>query len=509
MAKESTVEVAKKEVQKIANSARINEAYLVGLLWSDPFVNYSEYYDTLSIDEFFHEVWGFYFELGRKMFTDGIRRFDTITVHTKVKEYNLEDDFKKWGGMDTIEDAVEIVQDNSENIEYYFESTKRNDTIKQLYLLFGEKVLIKKNKYDYEKMNREQLTNYWNDRMNKISLSSVQNYEAENLYIEADDFFAKLIEDSSDMLPFFNSYLMNSITQGVPRGSVTMFGGFGNSGKSSCMVEKFLMSCVAHKEKLMVVLNEEDAQALRQKLVLTIMFHEHHTGIDRKRMVNGKLQDGDKAKIRKAFERMHEMMDGDDSQIKVVFMNKYTMKDLEKIVRFWANRGYTNLWIDTHKVSEDSQKNARWETFVEDTKTIYRFTRKNAGGLNLRTLLTFQLADSTIKQRFLNFECMAEGKAAKNEASIVMMFRTVWSDEYEGGKKELDCYKLKKNDLTGSYEKEHFKLKKDKTYYLLFTPKNRTGANTDNGQPVMVMEVDFNFNNFKEIGWTFVPKDYS
>src|SRR5690606_30767445 len=97
--------------------------------------------------------------------------------------------------------------------------------------------------------------------------------------------------------------------------------------------------------------------------------------------------------------RMHEMMDGDDAQIKVIFMDKYVMKDLEKIVRFWANRGYINLWVDTHKVSDDSSQAARWETFVEDAKTIYRFSRKNAGGLNLRTLLTFQLADSTIKNR--------------------------------------------------------------------------------------------------------------
>jgi replicative DNA helicase len=366
MAKDTTVEIARKEVEKIAQNAQINEAYLVGLLWADPFNNYSEYADTMEQDEFYHDVWGFYFELGKRMYMDGVKTFDDITVYTKVKEYNVEEHFTEYGKMETIEDAVDIVKAHSDNIDYYYEATKRNYTIKQLYLLFGEKVLIKKNRYDYEKMTREQLTTYWTDKMNKIGLNNLNNYEAENLYIEPELFFQKLIEDSSEMLPFYNSYHMNSITQGVPRGAVTMVGGFGNSGKSSLVAEKFVMSCIANNEKLMIVLNEEDAQSFRQKIVLSIMFHEHKTGIDRKRFANGKLNDSDKEKIAKALERMHELMDGDDAQVKVIYMNKYVMKDLEKIVRFWSNRGYGSLMIDTHKISDESTHDKRWETFVED-----------------------------------------------------------------------------------------------------------------------------------------------
>src|SRR5690606_18075131 len=110
----------------------------------------------------------FYYELGRKMFKDGVKSFDTITVHTKVKEYNVEAHFTEYGKMDTIDDAISIVRENSDNIEYYFETVKRNDTIRNLYELFGDKVLIKKNRYDYEKMDREELTIYWQDKMNQI-----------------------------------------------------------------------------------------------------------------------------------------------------------------------------------------------------------------------------------------------------------------------------------------------------------------------------------------------------
>ena len=141
-------------------------------------------------------------------------------------------------------------------------------------------------------------------------------------------------------------------------------------------------------------------------------------------------------------------------------------------------------------------------------KEIYRWTRKNAGGMNLRTVVTFQLADTAIKYRYLDFEAIGEGKKAKNEASIMYMFRPVWADEYEGGKRELDCYKLIKNQK-GGYDKEFFKLKNGKTYYLWFTPKNRFGQDNDNGQPVLVIEPLFNFNAFKEVGWCFIAHDKS
>ncbi|UUV47086.1 replicative DNA helicase [Bacillus phage vB_BanS-Thrax5] len=508
MAKVTTKDKVEKIVEKINKSAEINEAYFAGLLWGDPFANYAEYSNTLSQDEFVHDQWGFYFELGRRMYEEGIKTFDTITVHTKVKEWNVEDEFEALGGMNTIEDAIEIVKENADNVEYYYETIKRNYTLRQLWLLFGDKVFLKSGKYDFEQMTREQLSIFWNDKVNQISLGNVNRYEAEDLYIEADEFIRKLEEESAEMLQFYNGVLMNSITSGVARGHVTMFGGFGGTGKSSITAEKVVMACIKNGEKAIVVLNEEDAQAFRQKIVLTILWTEHKMVLDRKRMQNGQLTEDDKDKIRKAFDTMKEMLNGEEALIKVIFMEKYVIKDLEKIVRFWANRGYINLIIDTHKVSEESEHDTRWVTFVEDMKTIYRITRKNAGGMNLRTWVTFQLADSAIRNRYLDYEAIGEGKGAKNEASVVMMFRPAWGTEYEGGKQELKCWRLKKMP-NGKYEKVEFKLEEGKTYYLLFTPKNRFGQANDTGLPVLVIEPHFHTNTFSEIGWCTVPKDKS
>lgn len=500
-----------KVVDKINKDAKVNEAYFVGLCWSDPINNYGEYSDGLEGDEFIHDVWKFYYDFGKNMYKDGIKKFDNITVNKMAKEMNVSDEFNEFGGIKTINKVIDMVEDNKDNIEFYYETIKKNYVIRQLYMLFGKKVFKKSGKYDWYKMPREILVDYWNDKINQISLDNLgrSSFEVENLYIDADEFIERIQTDSADMLPYYNSYLLNTISQGVPRGHVTMLGGFGGTGKTSLLSEKFIMSCVANGEKTMVVLNEEDAQAFRQKIVLSILFHEFHTGIDRKRLVNGKLSDSDKDKIKQAFERMYELIDGDESLIKIIFMKNYVMKDLEKIVKYWSNRGYTNLVIDTHKISDNYKTNARWEAFVEDTKLIYKWTRPVAGGFNLRTLLTIQLADSTIRHRYLTFDSIGEGRKAKDEASIVHMFRPIWTDEYKGGNNELKCFKTKWNELIEEYETVEFKLEAGKTYYLLFTPKNRYGNDNDNGQPVLILEPRFNFNHFKEIGWTYVAKDFS
>lgn len=506
MAVDNSREMAKKEVKAIAGKAEINEAYFVGLLWSNPFENYGGYTDTISEDEFIHPVWAYYFDLGRRMYKDGVKVFDTITVHSKVKEYNVEDDFVEYGKLKTINDTIAIVKEHSDNIEYYYENIKKAYTIQQLYLLFGDKVLLKKNKYNYEIMTREQLTVYWTDKMNQIGLSNVNRYEAENLYIDPKEFIRKLKEESADMLPYFNSKLLNSISQGTPRGHVTMVGGFGGTGKSSIMAEKFIMSCIENQQKTIVVLNEEDAQAFRQKIVLSILWHEYKTGFNRKHMVDGQLTLDDEKKIEDAFARMNELMNGDEALIKVIFMERYVMTDLEKIVRFWVNRGYTSLLIDTHKVSDDSTHDKRWETFVEDMKTIYRWTRKDAGGMNLRTVVTFQLADSAIGNRYLDFMAIGEGKASKNEASVMYMFRVMWADEYPKQKKAINVFRNKQLE-GGKWVREPVKLEEDETYYLWFTPKNRFGKDNDTRQPVLVLKPNFNANHFEEIGWCFVANE--
>ena len=188
-------------------------------------------------------------------------------------------------------------------------------------------------------------------------------------------------------------------------------------------------------------------------------------------------------------------------------MEQYKIDDLRNIIALHANRGYVNLIIDTHKVPDGYTQNARWEAIVEATKEIYKLTRKESGGFNLRTVLTVQLADSHIGDRFLGYDAIGEGKAMKNEASILLMYRPLFTDEYDS----IEVIRWIKSDLDPKKKwiQEVVELDPKKTYYVMFVPKNRYGGNTDSGQDCILYEPNFDFNSFREVGTVKIDRNYA
>lgn len=504
------------EIENIRKTADMKESYLVGLMWSNPTESYATYGSHTKGDDFLHKIWGFYFELGKLLYKQGLQTFDDISVNSMVAEKNLKDMFEEYGGLSTIRDLVNIVKENSMNIEAYYDAMLKNKVIMSLMEVLGDQVIVDKGNYKYKNMNARQIATYWQNKMNNIAVDSVSNFESENLYVDSEDFLDSLEDKSDGFMRFYHSNLLNDACRGMPRGEVTILGGFGNSGKSSFMTDKILMSCLTSDEKTLVVLNEEPAEKLREKLLLSIINHELGTyGTDEQKSVNrwkftqpDKLDDEDRELIEKAFNRWNELLDGNDEKIKIVFMEQYQIEDLKNIIALHANQGYVNLIIDTHKVPDNYKTASRWEAIVEATKEIYKLSRKESGGFNLRTILTVQLADVHIKDKFLGYDAIGEGKAMKNEASIFMMYRPLFTKEYE----TLKVHKKVRSNLTGNSKKKYIykeqKLDPEKTYYVMFMPKNRYGNNTDNGMDCIVYEARFEYNSFVEIGTTRIARSY-
>lgn len=505
----------KEEVKEIRNLADVNESYLVGLMWSNPTENYALYGHKIESKDFLHRQWGFYFGLGYKLYKKGLQVFDDISVSATVMEFGASKMFEEYGGLETMYELISIVKENNANVDAYYDMVLKNKVIMALMEFLGNNVIKKTKTYDYKKMSATQISSYWQDKMNQIAVSSISQYEDENLYIESSKFIQNLKDEMGNMLPYYSSGILGNVVQGIPRGEVTMIGGFGNSGKSSFMTDKVLMSCVHDTDKTLVILNEEGADKLREKLLLSLINHEMRTSEGARETFArwkfnkpDKLTEEDIELIDRTFARWNELTEGDDAHIKVVFMEQYRIADLKNIVALHANRGYVNLIIDTHKVPDAYEQNARWEAIVEATKEIYKFTRKEGGGFNLRTVLTIQLADSHIGDRFLGYDAIGEGKAMKNEASVLLMYRPLFTDEY--GK--IEVKRKVKSDLGGSSGKwvdVDVELDSDKTYYVMFIPKNRYGGNTDSGQDCIIYEPNFDFNSFREVGTAKIDRNYA
>ncbi len=492
---------------KLKEENNISEAYLVGILWNNPSL-YALYSDEqLNRQTFLNDVWGFYFKLGKSMYEHEILIFDDITTAKYVKDLEIESKFKEHGGFLTIDEIMEETSDKEKNIDAYYNEVKKYEVIVNLIKLFGSKVLQEDGKYNYKKLSGEQIFAYWQDKVNKITLRNDFKHEVHYLLDGLDEYIEDLTNNPNIGMPFYKSEELTGITNGWTDSDVFMFGSFGNTGKTSFVFSKVIMSCIAQKQKLLVIANEEGINKFKELLFVTGL-SAVNLDMPRKKIQQGRFSSEDLKKLEKVKTWVNDITGGQNRLIAFVYMDNYIINNVEKIVRFYYNRGYDKLIIDTHKVSDDIGNTQRWAAFVDATKHIYRLTRKEGGGLGLKTWLNFQLADAYRARRYLDFDCMAEGKAAKNEASVVWMTRILLQDEYNGEKNALKVYNIVENPLDAKgYSKTEMTLSPDKNYHLLFTPKNRNGQNTDTGQPVLVLETDFNKNTWKEVGWCYVRQD--
>lgn len=493
--------------EKLSREIVAAEGYLTGLFWRNP-DNYNFFSEEkINYKSFMNTVYGYYFTLGRKLSEKGIKVFDDISVSQIVNETNTSKNYELYGGFETINELSSEVRDKEDNLDAYYSEIKKYNLLSKLIEFFGERVITDEGKYNYKKMNKEQLHTYWNDKISQLGLDGDNKYDEHYLLEGMDEAIAEWDEHPAVGLPFYESKRMTKITTGWDYGQVYMFGGFGGSGKTSFTVNKVIMSCIQNKEKLLVIANEQSISEFKKMIIITAMGVGTKEYMDRQKFNEGGFTPEEKEKLQKAKKWLHDLCEGDEKLITFVFMENYIMNDVKKLIKHYAARGIRRLIIDTGKPSEGDASIARWERFVEDMKEIYKLARQNGGGLNLAVWVNVQLADTALKMRFLNEYALGDGKKIKNEASVLILGRFMWDDEYEGGKHELLINQW--DEFSGGYIDKPMKREKNIQYYLLFYSKNRRGMDNKTGQKVLVLKPYFGINTWYEIGFTTVYDDHN
>ncbi len=493
---------------KLKAEQEVPESCFTALCWLDPEKYNLHSKDKINSSHFLNDKWEFFFSLGRHMYDQNVKTFDDVSVYKAVNELDAKDQFDKYGGFPVVREVMEELRDSQDNDESYYTMVKKGFVLSELTHLFGEKVLKKTQKYDYHKLTADTIITYWNDKLNTISMGTDNKFDTYHLFDNMDKFIEKTESGTNRGMPLYKSNKYTKMINGWAKGHLYMFGAFGNAGKTSFLFNKVAMSCIKNNERLVVIANEEDIDSFTEKLYVSVLGVELvNKGIDRNKFKQAGFTEEDRKKIQAAKDWVAEVSQGDNALIDFVFMEEYIIDDVKKVIRHYNSRGYENFIIDTHKVSERSSHDQRWVSFVEDTKQLYKMCRPNGGGLNLRMWLNFQLADHAKNRRYLDFDAIGEGKAAKNEASVVNMIRAIWDSEFSDGKNKLYVYKYDKNGNKSGDYLDRTDLDKGETYYLLFQPKSRFSSNNDNGQPVLVFKVNFNFNSWEEIGYTTIAND--
>lgn len=482
----------------------ISESLLVATMWNMPSL-YSTYgAEKLNISHLGNKIWKFYLGLGREMFSRGIQIFDDITVAKIIKEMSIEKQFKKFGEYETIEELMIITKGLEDNFESLFEEVKKYALLRGLRDLFGDKIIANTKKYDYHKMTRHEIDNYWSEKLIEIQMNTSDSRIKEyNLLGNLEQLIEKLDDDNNVGMPFYGLENFTHIMNGLVKGVVYLLSAFSGMGKSSFIVFALIMSCIKYKQKLVIIANEMDIEAYQKLLLATVignplhdeMIAKYNSEFNRRSLDNGKFIDKDKARVKRAVEWIKENVENEEL-IKFIPIDHYTMDSVEQTLRFYKRKGYDFAVIDTCKPSENRGNRERWVQFVDDFETIYKLAKKDT--LDMGLFCTVQNADSYINTKFLDYTVIGDGKKIKNTVDFCCHIRAMHDSEKNG-----DSPLKVEND-----KGKTIKLNSMKNYYLMFVSKNRRGLTNSSNLPVLVLEVDLNTNSWKEIGWTKIANDY-
>jgi hypothetical protein len=480
-------------------------------MWNDP--NQYNFFvkDKLNSKQFANKVYGFYLELGRYMNEKNITIFDDISVQKAINELGFHAHYEKYGGYETISEIVQETKEKVENVESYISDVKKYNLLRELRDLYGEKVIKSEGKYDYHRMTGQQILNYWQDKIHRLSLNIDSEIKEHDLLDGMDILINELDENPDAGMPYYHSKLLNDTTLGWARGTVSVLSAFSGNGKTSFFAEKILMSCIKENEKLAIIANEMSCRDYQKILLITILGTELYgkigeKGFNRKNINKGNFTPEEKEKLNAAVEWINETVNN-KQLIKFIPMDDYRYENCEKVMRYYANRGYFRWAIDTAKPSVGGN-DQRWVRFVEDSERLYQLGKKDGNGLNLAQHWNVQSADEAKKFRFLDELCLADGRKIKNVVDVCEHMRPLWADEYEGEKHALDIYKWAPDGFNGGYCKQIISQpKKGKIYYAMFFSKNRRGMSNVTGLDVLIYSVDFNSNRWHEVGWAEIKKD--
>lgn len=519
-------------IKQLATESYNKEAMLVGILWNKPDLFDMYTVEKLNKKTFLNPVWSFYIGLARRLHKDNYTIFDDITVQSVVTELKLNDKYEKYGGYALIEELMEENEGKEDNIEGYYDEVKKYALLREYYRLFGDKVIEDNGAYQYKNMSRNEISMYWNDKLNNVDIEHNEtSIVAYNLLADLKSFINELDINPDMGMPFYKGKKLTDIINGWDYGTLSIISAFSGNGKTSFIMEKLIMSCIMENEKLAIIANEMDLAQYRKMLLITIMgtemyekFKDHFgdkVRFDRKSINKGNFTAEEKMKLEMAIEWIEEKIGDDDSLIKLIPLEDYTMDNVEKVVKKFARRGYLRWIVDTAKPTEGGRKE-RWQQFVEDFDRLYKLCRKNGGGLSLAMFATVQAADHYVGKYWLNEQCLADGKKIKNVADLCWHMRPVFPQELEGGAQELevinwiplneDTFNQDENQEGNDKQevvdfgdtkmiKKKITLKHGRVYYVLFTSKNRRGQSNLTGLDPLIFSVDFNGNRWKEVGF--------
>lgn len=249
--------------------------------------------------------------------------------------------------------------------------------------------------------------------------------------------------------------------------------------------------------KCCIISNEMQVRAYKQLLAVHILTKDlDYWKITRKHLKTGNFTDEQNEMLRKAAKISQEKY----KNIKFVKMFDNDTSRVVKTIRKYSKLGFQMFLWDTMKSDDDVSMEMYRQLLVASRKVFQAASRENVA-----VVCTYQLALYLLNQRYLDANCLSNGKQIKEVFSEMIYIRPLWEDEYTGERYDCKAYTRGKN-ADGSWEKFTTPITLDKTkkYIVAFLDKTRN----DEDKQQVLYEANLTWNNWREVGFCTIRNEH-
>lgn len=482
-------------LDKINKNRERVEAPFVMCLWRDPTL-YDDYKKLNENDDnsIITEDSKFYFELGKAMYNNGYRTFDSMTVSTFLSDKPaVRDRFEEYGGYREVETLKALC--DPENIAAYYEEVARLNVLSRICTTYFKQF---ENIEKFKNMSSQNIYDLFEYQLNNSSLSVEQNIKIETLTI--DDNFIEECNAGETVGIDYSEHCpgLCAKTLGLPKGDLVMVAAHSGVGKSSFLFDNIILAAAKNGVGTCVISNEMQIKAYKHLLLVHILTQDlGYWDLTRKKLKQGNFTDEQMELIKKAQHIQKEKY----SNIHFVKMFNSSMDTVVKIVKKLSKRNIEVFCYDTLKVSDDVATDGNmWQNLLMDNRKLFQA----ASMCDVCVVTSVQLAIHTENIRYLTKNCLSNGKQIIETYSEAILLRKLWDDERDKSSK-FYCkpYKLKKSDQ-GGYTRVDIELDPKNKYIVAFLDKTR---NDEDGLQFLY-EWNARFNKWVEVGQCFITNSH-
>lgn len=475
--------------KEILDYRKAAEANIVSILWKNTELIYQ--YDKLIAKDFSNNCWRVYFVIASEIIIKERKKtLDDITVGLYLNEHpKLKEKYEEFGSYKTIDNAKAYVKE--ENIDGYIRQLNKWKVVGQL-LKYG--FPIKQRMKEFIDMNAEEIYDEYEATLNHVFINIEQEDPTYNIGHNIHGVIDEWNEGSAVGLPLYNSPLLTKETGGNLEGNITLCGALSGVGKSSFTRNVVLPSIIDKKEKVIIMINEEDLKKVQREMIVWVANNIYKTNLKKYIVRNGKYSNETLLLLKKCADWIKEH----EEYIIIIPFSSFSTAKAIKVIKKYSSLGVKYFILDTFKNDQDAKNDALyWMDMKNNMVKIYDIIKGSVK--NVHIWITFQLAKNSSKQRYYTQENIGESKSIVDVGSTCLMIRNIFEDEFEGERRELRVFH--KIDTTNV----PVKLEKGKHYQVIFIVKNREGSANDFQ---IVVEHNLATNVYEEIGITRVPCDF-